>query len=44
VQELKLKRRKEQRCIFVRGRETRGVHAETEEKIRKLKRMQVGRH
>jgi hypothetical protein len=44
VQELKHRRRKEQRCISVRRRESRGVHAETEEKIRKLKRMQAGRH
>jgi hypothetical protein len=44
VQELKHRRKKEQRWISMRRRESQGVHVETEEKIKKLKRMQVGRH
>jgi hypothetical protein len=41
---MKHRRIKEQKCISVRRRESQGVNVETEENIRKLKRMQVGRH
>jgi hypothetical protein len=34
----------EHKCISERGRESRGVHAETEQKNIKLKKMRAGRH